>query len=276
MKKILLSVVLFAAATSIAFGWGRTGHRLVGLIAQEHLTPVALANVQYLLGKETLADVSPWADEYRQDHPETAGWHFVDIPGAQNSYDRLRDCPAPRDQPNAEWRDCAVDRILYFEARLKDPSLDNKEKAVALKFLVHLVGDVHQPLHAIGEARGGNQIRVSQFGTQQCGERQLCNLHSTWDEGLMEHRNLNEKKYDAALESEIREGGWEKENAGTPVDWVNASHHYAQDAFVPNGTLITQQYYKTEIPIVDRQLALAGLRLANILNGIFTEAPPAK
>src|ERR1700733_4331869 len=234
MKKILLSVVLFVAATSIAFGWGRTGHRLVGLIAQEHLTPVALANVQYLLGKETLADVSPWADDYRQDHRETAGWHFVDIPGSQNSYDRLRDCPAPSGQPNAEWRDCAVDRILYFEARLKDPALDNKEKAMALKFLVHLVGDVPQPLHAIGEARGGNQIRVSLFGTQQCGERQLCNLHGTWDEGLMEHRNLNEKKYDAALESEIREGGWEKENGGTPADWVNASHHYAQDAFVPD------------------------------------------
>ena len=175
------------------------------------MTPVALENVRYLLGKETLADVAPWADEYREDHRETAGWHFADIPGGQNSYDRNRDCPAAANAAGAQWRDCVVDRILYFEERLKDPALDRKERAVAVKFLVHLVGDVHQPLHTIGEARGGNQIRVLLFGTPQCGERQLCNLHSTWDEGLMEHRNLNEKKYHAALESEIREGDLEKE-----------------------------------------------------------------
>jgi hypothetical protein len=255
--------------------WGREGHRLTALVAQDHLTPIAEENIRYLLGKESLADVASWADDYRQDHGETAKWHFVDIPGSQNTYDRVRDCPLPPTDPQSIWRDCVVDRISYFEEQLKSPATDKKQKAYALKFLVHLFGDIHQPLHDVGDARGGNDIHVMLFGTPQCGERTTCNLHGTWDEGLLEHRNLSEKKYLALLRSEILEYDWQNKTGGNdPVSWANASHHYAQDAFVPNGALITSDYYKAEIKIVDQQLALGGLRLAELLNTIFTTQPP--
>ena len=255
--------------------WGREGHRLTALVAQEHLTPAAEENVRYLLGRESLADVASWADEYRQDHRETARWHFVNMPGAQDRYDRVRDCPLPESDPGSNWRDCVVDRILYFEEQLKDPHTNKKQRAFALKFVVHLIGDIHQPFHAIGEARGGNDVPVILFGTEQCGERSLCNLHGAWDEGLLEHRGLSEKKYLARLHAEILENDWEGKAGGDPVAWANASHHYAQDAFVPRGALITERYYDAEIGIVDQQLALGGLRLAEVLNEIFT-TPPAR
>jgi hypothetical protein len=273
LKKIFTPILLCFVLVEQCHAWGHEGHRLTALVAQEHLSLTAEENVRYLLGKESLADVASWADEYREDHRETARWHYVDIPGAQDTYDRVRDCPLPAEDAASRWRDCVVDRILYFEEQLKDPARDKKQKAFALKFLVHLMGDIHQPFHAIGDSRGGNNVQVMFFGTTQCGERSICNLHGIWDDGLLQHRDLSEKKYLARLHSEILENDWEKQSGGDPVLWANASHHYAQDAFVPNGALITSQYYEVEIKIVDQQLALGGLRLAEVLNGIFTESP---
>ena len=254
--------------------WGREGHRLTALVAQEHLSPTAEANVRYLLGKDTLADVAPWADEYREDHRETAPWHFVEIPGAQDTYDRLRDCPLSEGNAASPWRDCVVDRILYFEDQLKDPAVNKKQKEFALKFLVHLIGDIHQPFHTIATARGGNTIQVTFFCTPQCGPRSLCNLHGVWDDELIDHQDLSEKKYVAHLDSEILEHNWDKLPEGDPISWANASHHYAQAAFVPNNTPISSDYYDKTIKVVDQQLALGGLRLADVLNRIFTDPPP--
>jgi len=274
VKKIFAALLLFFVAVQYCYSWGPEGHRLTALVAQDHLTPLAAENVRYLLGKESLADVASWADEYRKDHRETARWHYVDIPGAQHTYNRLRDCPLPEGDPESQWRDCVVDRIGYFEEQLRSPDTNKKQKAIALKFLVHLIGDIHQPFHAIGDARGGNDIHVVFLGTTQCGERSLCNLHGIWDEGLLEHRNRNEKKYLALLHSEILENGWDKKSGGDPVAWANASHLYAQDAFVSNGAFIPETYYDTEIRIVDQQLALGGLRLAEVLNEVFATPPP--
>jgi len=275
VKKIFVVLLLFFVATQLSHAWGHEGHRLTALVAQDHLTPIADENVRYLLGKQSLADVASWADQYREDHRETSKWHYVDIPGAQNTYDRLRDCPLPQSDPGSKWRDCVVDRISYFEEQLKSPDTDKEQKTIALKFLIHLIGDIHQPFHTIGDARGGNDIHVIFLGSPRCGERSLCNLHGIWDEGLLENRNRNEKKYLALLRSEILENTWENQNGGDPAAWANSSHPYAQDAFVPNGALITSKYYDSEIKIVDQQLALGGLRLAEVLNEIFTAPPPA-
>jgi hypothetical protein len=275
LKKFLIALSLSFVAIQHCHAWGREGHRLTALVAQDHLTPIAEENVRYLLGKQSLADVASWADEYREEHPETAKWHYVDIPGTQNTYNRLRDCPVPEGDPGSRWRDCVVDRIFYFEQLLKAPDTETKQKIVALKFLVHLIGDLHQPFHTIGDARGGNDIHVMFLGTTQCGERSLCNLHGIWDEGLLEHRNRNEKKYLAMLRSEILENNWQRRNGGDPIAWANASHPYAQEAFVPNGTMVSSKYYDVEIRIVDQQLALGGLRLAEVLNEIFNTPPPA-
>ncbi len=275
MKKPLALTLLFTLAVP-AFPWGRTGHRLVALVASDHLTPDAEANVKYLLGRDSMADVASFADDYRSAHPETAGWHYVDIPSTEKLYDRTRDCPVPLvgGQPDlsARWRDCAVDRIPYFVAELKDPTTPRPEKLFALKMLIHLVGDLHQPFHALGDARGGNSIKVREFGTTQCGQYS-CNLHATWDGGLIDHRRLNETKYLALLEKDITDLKLNEKPDGTPTAWANASHRAAVAALVSNNTLIDQQYFDDEIPVVDRELEFGGLHLAHLLNAIFLTLP---
>jgi len=268
MRRVLASVLLLGAATPQGWAWGREGHRLTALVAEHYLTPATEAAVAQLLGKQTLADVAPWADEYRQEHPETAPWHYVDIPAAQAKFDRERDCPASSTDPKGPWRDCVTDRILYFEGRLGDTSLPPAERAMALKFLVHLIGDVHQPLHALADSRGGNDIHVTFLGSTQC-DISVCNLHGVWDNSLISEQGLSEKKYTDKLLQEIQDNHWERLAGGAPTAWADISHHYAVDALLSNGAMINRPYVDEETKIVDAQLALGGLRLARVLNRIL-------
>lgn len=268
---LFASLWLFTAAQA-GWGWGREGHRLTALVADAYLTPEARAQVAELLHRESLADVAPWADDYRQGHPETGPWHYVDIPKDQEKFDRARDCPQSR--PASPWRDCITDRILYFEGRLGDTSLPMQERAVALKFLVHLIGDIHQPLHAIGDERGGNAVQVTFLGSTQCGSGKGCNLHTVWDDAMIEERGLSEAKYTSLLLEKIKENHWEQMDGGEPTTWANVSHHYAVLAFAPDGAVLTRSYYNDEIKVVDAELALGGLRLAHVLNRILVA--PAK
>jgi glycosyltransferase involved in cell wall biosynthesis len=269
MKKLWIAL-LFAGVALQAHAWGRDGHRIVARIAASRLTPAAAAQVHQLLGSETLVDVAPFADEYRSSHRETGPWHYVDTPSTQATYDRERDCPVSSSTP--EWRDCAVDRIPYFVGRLKDTTLSPADRAFALKMVVHLVGDLHQPFHAIGDERGGNGIQVAFFNSPQCGERYLCNLHGIWDEQILEHSGLNQDKYVAHLEEAIARNQWDKVSQANPVVWANESHKLAVSFLVPNRANIDQQYYDAAIVAVDRQLAVAGIRLARILNAVLTPA----
>ena len=250
-----------------SWAWGREGHRLTALVAEHYLTPEARAEIAELLHNETMADIASWADDYRTGHPETAPWHFVDIPANQPSFDRNRDCPLSADA-NSPWRDCVTDRILYFEGRLGDTSLPPAERTMALKFLVHLIGDIHQPFHALGDDRGGNGINVTFLSSQQCGTYK-CNLHGVWDESILEHEGLSEKKYTDKLIEEINANRWERMSGGEPTTWANISHHYAVQALAPNGAMLTRDYVAEESKVVDAQLALGGLRLARVLNRIL-------
>jgi hypothetical protein len=243
------------------------------LVAEEYLTPEAKAQIAQLLradskSGETLADVAPWADSYRVDHPETAKWHFVDIPKSAASFDRNRDCPVSESDPKSPWRDCVTDRILYFEGRLSDTTLSMEQRAIALKFLVHFIGDIHQPFHALGDDRGGNDITVYFLGSSACGDYH-CNLHGVWDDSIIDEQGLSEKKYTDRLLQEIKQNNWERLSGGEPTTWANLSHHYAVEALVPNGALLTHEYVAEESKIVDAQLALGGLRLAHVLNRIL-------
>lgn len=272
-------MMLLCLAAPQGRAWGREGHRLTALVAEEYLTPETKAQIAELLaadssGKETLADIAPWADSYRADHPETGAWHFVDIPKSEANFDRMRDCPEPASDPKSPWRDCVTDRILYFEGRLGDTSLDLKQRAIALKFVVHLIGDVHQPFHALGDDRGGNGIPVSFLGSSMCDAFQ-CNLHGVWDSSLIDEQGLSEKKYSDRLLQEIKDNDWKRLDGGQPTAWANISHHYAVEAIVPKGALLTREYVTEESRIVDAQLALGGLRLARVLNRILGSDAPA-
>jgi len=275
LKKIFTFTLAaaFLLTPLYAHAWGREGHRITALVAQDHLTPAATAGVHALLGDDSMADVAPWADEYRVDHRETAPWHITNVPGSADKYDRNRDCPISPSDPSGKVRDCNVDRIPYFEGILRDPSATKDQKVFALKLLIHLMGDLHQPFHNMGDAKGGNQVLLNEFGQSTCGTKP-CNLHSLWDDGLIEHRDLPEKKYVDTLEQEIAANNWQKlAETGSIEDWSNTGHHIAQHAWVDTGS-VGEDYYKKWIPYVDMQLSLGGLRLADALNSIFT-APPS-
>jgi hypothetical protein len=281
---LALCAAMTCAAITAVHGWGGQGHRLVGLIASRHLTALARQNVTWLLDKQTLADVSVWADQQVEANQQTYFWHFLNIPPDALAYDRDRDCPRqpgvhPGDHAD-RWRDCAVDRILYHQQRLADPALDRADRATALKFLVHFVGDLHQPFHALGVERGGNGIVVRVFGAANCGNDVAkpvpCNLHSVWDSRLIAHRGLSDGQYLAILSKNISDRQLPARRTGTPADWANESFKLARPALLPQQGNVDDAYYQTHIPVIDERLALAGLRLAAVLNGIFTAPPPAR
>jgi hypothetical protein len=132
----------------------------------------------------------------------------------------------------------------------------------ALKFLVHFVGDIHQPFHALADGRGGNDVAVSEFGLQTCGNYS-CELHGAWDTDLTRHAGLREHGYVGLLESMIASEDLEP-GADPPEQW--AKFELAKGAWVKPGADLDQAYYDRERPVMDRQLALAGLRLARMLN----------
>lgn len=282
-RRVAALFVLLGSFAVIGIGaWSPQGHRLVALIAAGHLSAPARGNVAWLLDDATLADVSVWADEYLNGNNQTSFWHYVNIPPDAARYDRDRDCPL---QPAVtagsrldKWRDCVIDRIQYNEERLADTSLDRADRAIALKFVVHLIGDLHQPLHALGVERGGNGIPVTVFGSPNCGAtggaRYPCNLHSVWDTTLIAHRDLSDRQYVAELERLIVQQGLSAKAGGTPAEWAMESHALAKEGLVRAGGAIDEAYYRAHISVVERRLALGGLRLATVLNRSLRMSPP--
>jgi len=262
----LAGVAVIAAMMTVTLeGWGPQGHRLVAMVAANHLTPAARQNVRALLGNESLADVAVWADEYIESHRETAPWHYVNIPADGTQYEAGRDCPR---------HDCVVDRIRDNQERLANRSLGRADRATALRFLVHFVGDLHQPFHAIGIERGGNRIPVSIFGSPTCGrgdsDRFSCNLHGLWDSELIGHRRLRDGAYAAELERQI--ASRRLRASGTEVEWAMESHALARAALLPAGAEAGEAYYRAHIAQIDERLALGGLRLARSLNDALAES----
>jgi len=262
MRKALSLLCLLLLYSNQSFGWGFKGHRIVADIAEARLTPAAKAQIKELLDGQSLADVSGWADEIRRERPETTNWHFVDIPRDTHEgvvrYDAARDCkPSPHG-------DCVVAEIERTEAVLADKTRSKAERAEALKFLVHFVGDIHQPFHGIATARGGNDIHVVEFGSPQCGTRP-CNLHGAWDSGLIDHAGLSEKEYVAQLEKLIPDKHIDAYEM-SPEKWADESQMLAMSAMVPEGGKVDQAYYENFSEMVNIRLAQAGVRLAAALN----------
>jgi hypothetical protein len=274
MKSCFSRLLIFVLIAPGAFAWGPEGHRVVADVAAQRLTPAARAEIRDLLGNDDLAAISTWADDIRHDRPETYDWHFVDIPMSAAGFSESRDCyrPNPKYPSSVEdHHNCVVDRITIFKDVLANQNASKEQRVEALKFLVHFVGDVHQPLHAIGEARGGNDIRVTEFGSTQCGSYP-CNLHFAWDIGLIEHTGLTEAQYveriDHLIASEKLTANW----LGTPETWANESFRVAKQIWLNNGGAVDEQYYHQNIATVDARLQLAGMRLGAMLNQALSEA----
>jgi hypothetical protein len=268
MKKNYAVVAVILCIPIPSFAWGPEGHKIVAEIARIHLSPAASQQVRELLGNEDLAAVSTWADEIRKDRPETYGWHFVDIPLSASGFLQTRDCfyvDEKHPAANNDHHNCVVDRIEMFERVLADKKAPIEQRREALKFVVHFVGDVHQPLHAAGEARGGNDIHVVLFGSADCGGRP-CNLHWVWDGGLIEHTQRSEASYVTYVADLIAHGNLKVHAGGTPEQWANESFRLAHQVWVQDGGAVDEAYFQKNIGIVNERLALAGLRLARVLN----------
>ena len=211
--RALFFVLALLLASLPSFPWGREGHQVFGLIAEKYMTPVALARAGDLLDGSTNDAVASWADEYGHEHRETRTWHYIDIPLADSKIDMARECPNG---------DCVIVKTAQFLAVLKDPNASKGAKAQALKFVIHFVGDMHQPLHDEDDGDNGGNTRYVVF------ERHHDNLHWVWDTGLLQHIARNPSALAAELESRITpqdQAVWQK---GSIEDWVMEGHRLAQ------------------------------------------------
>lgn len=258
MKKYFFSVSFLAIAIAL-ISWGSIGHKTVATIASNHLTPKAKAAVQALLGDTTMADVASWADEIRMkpQYKYTTPRHYVDLPLGL-SYQAFKDTVS--DQP----ADNVYKAVLQCEKDLSDPNGNKEQKAVALKFLIHFVGDLHQPMHVSrAEDQGGNTIQVQYQGKGS-------NLHSVWDSKLIgtEGKSFEQMSvdYDTASARQIKI--WQNEPL---VKWLWESYQITTKLYaeVEKNNKLDEAYYNTHISIVHQRIEMAGIRLAGILNKIF-------
>lgn len=259
-----LLLCLCAGHATSSYGWGEKGHRIVTLIAYERIAPSARAAIADLLSVETdprvhsLEDGAIWPDLIKSERPETRPWHFVSIQLADTDYIPIRDCT------EAGPADCLVPRLESFIAILKDKTRPLPERLQALKFVVHLAGDLHQPLHCADNMdRGANNVTVRWFGKS-------TDLHAVWDSSIIERAGETPDVFAQELVNKVNRMSAAKIasiQSGTPSDWVVASHALAKThAYrIPRNGRLGQAYYDANVDTVDDQLINGGLRLARIL-----------
>jgi len=271
---VVLAAVVIGLAAPVVHGWGPEGHHIVARIALARLTPEAKQGVQALLGSDDFVAAATWADEIRSQRPETYNWHFVDIPFGEMKYDAARDCkPTPQG-------DCIVAQLERARKDLTDASLSQDRRKEALKWLIHLVGDLHMPLHAIdNHDRGGNDVSVNLIGQPPPDPGVRVNLHGVWDTRLIAIRNPDEASYVESLTTAFKG----QQLFGTPIDfttWAEQSHQiaveyvYTYPGFTPGAPPthpvdLSKDYQNAASLAVDHQLELAGVRLGAVLNAAF-------
>ncbi len=272
-----------------ALAWGPQGHRTIGAIADRLLSPAAHGVVLAILaddrdkfgnpsGRTTLESVSDWADEVRHTPADHPAWHYEDIPVC-GSGEKARFCP------DAE---CVTEQLKRQIARLGDTASSARQRAEALKWVVHLLGDIHQPLHAADNGdHGGNLVPVVLEGVHTRGRE---NLHRAWDNDLVQlaldaRSRQQPPRNIAALAKEAQ--NLEREvGQGTPDSWAQESNHLARNVAyhypgfscnsVPRASIVLDRGYLDDAELVVRErLLLAGARLATLLNSTLANAQHA-
>lgn len=261
-----LAVTWLCPATSSA--WGRNGHRIVCEVAFERLTPEARQLVATLQKGEAkkFPETCLWADDVKYtSRKDTYRYHFVNIPAGAPGLNMARDCPD---------KDCAPWAIEHYAAALADPAASLQERNEALKFLGHMVGDLHQPLHCgRPEDRGGNDIETCFLG--DCGHPEKpLNLHQVWDsrilgEGKERWRSIARKAGRSILKSEAE--AW---IASDVLAWTNESFRIAEEFVYPDlpAEGVGDAYYQQAKKIVEVRLQQGGVRLAHLINQAAAES----
>ena len=272
-----VAAALALAAPSPAMAWGKTGHRVVAAIADTELSGLARAHIQEILGPgESLDEAATWPDEMRSDpsnfwQKTATPWHYVTLDGT--AYDH-----AP---PEGD----ALEALVRFTRILQNPDASLADKQLALRFVVHLVGDLHQPLH-VGKCcdQGANDVKVTFFGKS-------TNLHAVWDAALVDEEQLSFTELAAKLERHISSReiiAWSDSN---PRDWIRESaeirdriYPIARPKSGPRSELskdrdmdmpdLSYSYVHQFTPVMERRLSQAGVRLAAYLNAVFAGPQP--
>ena len=260
------AALVFASVPAPAFAWGKTGHRVVAAIADAQLSGLARAHVKEILGRaESLDEAANWPDEMRSFpspfwQKTSTPWHYVTLNGV--IYDH-----AP---PQGD----ALEALNKYSATLRDPNASLADKQLALRFVVHIVGDLHQPLH-VGKCcdKGGNDVKVKWFGRD-------LNLHSVWDSALVDEQQLSFTEMTAKLQRHTSNAdviAWWDIN---PRDWMSESAQI-RDTIYPRPSNDTKKppelsysYVFENTPIMERRLKQAGVRLAAYLNALYAEPQP--
>lgn len=257
LRSSLLVVVLLVS--HFAFCWGLTGHRVVAEIAQKHLSSKARKEIKKLFGRETLAWWATWPDFIKSDSTwnHASPWHYVDLPGHTSKDEFVKGL---KNLPGKNL----YTQIQEMCAQLKDKSLPLKQRQEALRFLVHMIGDLHQPLH-VGrhEDQGGNKIIVYWFDKK-------TNLHTLWDSMLIDYQQYSYTEYASLLDIASKDdvAKWQ---SGTLEDWFYDSHVVSDSIYdaTPSESKLSYKYNFQFQQVLNEQLLKGGLRLAKILNETF-------
>jgi nuclease S1 len=262
-----LAILVLLSTTPPVWAWGPLGHRVIARLAERKLNPTAKKEVAALFEEgETMAEASTWADEHLSDMPKTGPWHYVDVPLDEPKYNVKFSGDVPE-------KGCIVEKIKELKKTLKDPDKPVAERRLALRFLIHLIEDLHMPLH-VGDNhdKGGNKTQVRFFddGT---------NMHRLWDSGMMLRAGDSEDFWVADLTELDTPKRRIEAMRGTVEDWATESLELARAAYVvpetgkrlKSGQRLDDAYLNTHLPVVRRRLYQASIRLALVLNEVFPE-----
>lgn len=262
MKKILLNTLLFALLVLpfTASAWGVLGHRIVGEVADKYLQAKTRLAIKQILGNESMAMAANWADFIKSDtsYNYLSNWHYVNLPAGLSQSD-------VNSYLGNETGANIYNKTNEMIAVLKNAKSTMAQKKLALRLIIHLVGDLHQPMHtARKEDLGGNKIQLSWFGERS-------NLHRVWDESLIDFQQLSYTEYTKAINyaSPQQVSNWQKASL---KDCVFESYTICNKIYatgIKNDDKLSYKYNFDWIETVNSQLLKGGVRLAGILNNIY-------
>ena len=254
MKKSI-TLLISCLVVQFAFGWGQTGHRIVGEIAWNHLNKKAKKKITSILQDESLAMCANYMDFIKSEpkYDSLSPWHYCTIPDGE-------------DYTGAPEEGDVIMAIEHYKTELKTGNY-SVDEAFALKCLVHLIGDIHQPLHVgNGEDRGGNNVRLEYMW-------QKTNLHRVWDSNIIDGQQLSYTEYAAWLEDWVvpqRADTITAWSGKTTLDWAKESMAVRDQVYAyPEDGKLSYGYTHDQIELLNQRLLQAGLRLAEVLNDIY-------
>jgi hypothetical protein len=290
-KLALILAAIAALGSTPAQAWGDLGHKVTALIAYRHLTNTARSALDSLLAADTDTLTTPdfaaratWADKYRDTHRDTAAWHFVDIeitdPDLERACYGFPALMARQPASGGPAQDCIVNKIEEFAAELKSPATAPPERLLALKFLIHFLGDLHQPLHAADHHdRGGNCIGLAPLPAER-DSRRIGNLHAYWDIAAVDALGRSAARIADDLDARLTAEELKDWTQGTPRSWAKESFDLARrDTYALPSLPTCQAGGVVELPAAypaqaqkdaATQLLKAGIRIAAVLNQALT------